>query len=381
MAWDLCQTPQVSRLRDISLACTPSRFVPHGQAANRFQHSVGASVLARRLSEQEEELRGYRQLLVAACLLHDSGSPPFSHVAEPFLYQKTGQHHEQAVGEILKDQNLQSILASYDISPEAVSETISGRGPVGDLIAGSIDLDNIDNSLHLLISLGYQGKLPYSPKRLLEYIHYTDGEAWIELTDQSMSQLLGWRAARRELYDRLGSLVYLASTSMLYRSLELADLQEVIGEEFFSLGENEALIRIQESGEGPNRLLSDLAHWRQYPCLLFQASEQEDPRLSPLYGDVDGRRKAADQVADSLSLQPHQVCLYVGKEKGHRAIELPMRGELQEAAKQTFSAGNARQKVALFVDKQAAVTSNEAEQAFKDLLQDLPEGEPSHCFF
>lgn len=383
MAWDLCQTPELSRLRDISLACTPSRFVPHGQAASRFQHSVGASVLARRLCELNPELQSAKEVLVAACLLHDSASPPFSHVSEPFLFERTGLHHEQAVAEVLSEgSSPRRVLDDFSISSEAVADTICGRGAYGPLVAGSIDLDNLDNSLHLLISLGYTGRLPYNPLQLVEAIGFEDGEAFISLDDQSFQQLLGWRAARRELYSRLGSLVYLASTSMLYRAVDLVDSSGDLPDSFFSLDETEALAFL-ESHARARKLIEDLKLWRQYACRMWLFLDEEDPRAATLYGDVSSRRSAADAMADALLVPRTDLCLYVGREKGHRAIDLPFRGpsSLTLAAEQAFAATSPRQQAAVFIDKRHDLSPERVKAAYEEMLSGLPEGPPTHSFF
>jgi HD superfamily phosphohydrolase len=384
MAWDLYQTPEVSRLRDISLACTPSRYVPHGQAANRFQHSVGASVLARMLCSSQEELKDKQNLLVACCLLHDSASPPFSHIAEPFLHALTGQHHEQAVaGIIQKEGPVREALTEHSVSPEQVIETICGQGLYGPLMAGSIDLDNLDNSLHLLISLGFAGKLPYSPKRLVKAFRFENSKASIALDELSLQQLLGWRAARSELYGRPGSLVYLSSTSMLYRAIDLCDQQTALGEDFFSLDETQALAHLQESCEQSRMLLESLATWRQYPCLLWLASSEQDPRVSAIYGDTEARRRAANRLAEILDIPAHHLCLYAGKAKGNKAIDLPFEGQKQlvAAAEQAFAATAPGQQVSVFIEKSHALSSQRVMAAWQVVLDSLPEAPESHCFF
>ena len=410
MAWDLCQTPELSRLRDISLACTPSRFVPHGQAANRFQHSVGVSVLARMLVSNNPELSEVRDLLVAACLLHDAASPPFSHVAEPFLFARTGLHHEQAVAELLADEatlvsseeelltekidgsqasslsnnsQARQVLERYSVDPEAVIDVICGRGIYGPLVAGSIDLDNLDNSLHLLISLGFTGRLPYKPKQLVKAFGFQDQQAYINLDENTFQQLLGWRATRGELYSRLGSLVYLASTSMLYRAIELVDGAGYLPDNFFSMDETQALVTLKAAHSGANKLLSSLELWQQYPCHLWNFAGQEDPRVSALYGDVIARRSATDSLAELLSVPTEDLCLYAGRKQGHKAIKLPFHGpqNLTDAALEAFQSTSACQQVAVFIDKRHQLSPDKVQAAFSELLKDLPDGPPSPYFF
>ena len=98
---ELFQPPQLARLRDISLSAVPTIMLPWGKIASRFEHSVGVAHLAKLVAEQTNfSISG--QDLIFAGLLHDVGSPPFSHLTEIFLEEKLGKTHEQFVEEVLE---------------------------------------------------------------------------------------------------------------------------------------------------------------------------------------------------------------------------------------------------------------------------------------
>src|SRR3989344_9426960 len=84
---ELFQTPELARLRDISLSAVPTIMLPWGKIASRFEHSVGVAHLAKLVMEKSQ-FADIGIDLVFAGLLHDIGSPPFSHLTEIFLEEK-----------------------------------------------------------------------------------------------------------------------------------------------------------------------------------------------------------------------------------------------------------------------------------------------------
>lgn len=385
LSWELYQSEHFSRLRDISLSSVPSRFMPHGQACSRFQHSVGVAYLARKLCERRPFLRPHRNLLIAACLCHDIGSPPFSHVAEIFLQNMTRATHEQQTARMLRNgSELHTILSRYDIDGQEVAQIVLGtHNPLGPLVAGTIDLDNIDNSLHLLVSLGYQNPLPYHPLELIQAFHFSGGRP--SLDSRHLSKILGWAEARRALYDLLHSKPNLSSASMLYRALELAYSHGDLAPSFFRLGESDALHHLHNNcGRGVGSLIDALLCWRQYPLVHEQSSEKEDPRIAALYGDWQARKNLADHLAHELNLRPHELALYVGRDHGEKSISLPFTGPSVDAAEALFKDRRGRQKLVIFAHERSGEVHKvdaegripRLERALKEALQNLPSDAP-----
>jgi HD superfamily phosphohydrolase len=352
MSWDLYQTEALARLRDISLSSIPSRFAPHGMAASRFHHSVGVAHLARKLCSWRRGLAPYRELLIASALCHDIGSPPFSHISELFFHDLTGRTHEQQTAKLLaKGTELHKLLHAYNVNAKDVVAVVNGKHePLGPLIAGSIDLDNIDNSLHLLVSLGYHDYLPYHPLQLLKAFRFRGGV--LALDADYLSEIFGWAEARRTLYALLGAEPNLSSASMLYRALEYAYAEGALSEKFFRLGESDALYHLRyECGHETRLLVNRLLRWKQYPEVYNISPAIEDPRIVSLYSDWRLRRDFSNQVASELGLAAHELCLYAGRSRGEKNITLPFVGENADAATALFRDRVGAQRLTIFAHK------------------------------
>lgn len=392
LAWDLYQTEALARLRDISLSSTPSRFIPHSSPASRFQHSVGVSVLVRRLCELRPHFRPYRSLLIGAALCHDAGSPPFSHIAEVFLYQLTGRTHEQQLQELLQPNGeLAAVLEHYEVDPQEVLATVCGRQrPVGELVAGSIDLDNCDNSVHLLSSYGYHAQLPYHPLELIGAFDLIDGR--LVLDSAYLHPLLGWAEARRQLYGILEGEVHLSAATMLYRALELAFARGALDERFFWRGESDALYALQtDCGEDVGELVGHANRWRHYPLLYRKQQAEADPRVAAIYSDWQARFELANRIASELDLPPHHLAVYVGRCQKEKRIHLPFVGPRAEAAARLFPGSDGQQLVAVFCHKRHLTSGGEtlrrrAACVVEQVLAELPEpsgtdASQQHVFF
>lgn len=383
MAWDLYQTGPLARLRGISLSSTPSIFAPHGMAASRFQHSVGVSYLARLWSEKH--FGAANNTLVAAALCHDTGSPPFSHIAEIFSYDLLGKTHEQLTADVLADgSEIADVLTSYEVNPREVVSIVNGHhDPFGPLMAGSIDLDNIDNSLHLLVSLGFHERQPYDPVDVLDAIDFVDGH--VVLKADHLKCLLGWAEARRRLYDILHAEPNLSAATMLYRALEFAYDAELLDEAFFNLTEPDALYVLRERCGRPTKELIDrLIRWGHFPIAFSALNDEEDLRLVSLYEDWSLRKTFTDNIATELGLPSHDLSLYVGRDRGEKNVTLPFIGDNADSAKQLLSGHTGKQRLSVFAAPNSGVdiSSKRIGSIVDELIADLPESDgPKHAFY
>lgn len=348
LAWDLFQTDAAARLRDISLSSVPAQFSPHGMPASRFQHSAAVSHLAYLVSEHLGLSTEQRNVLVASAILHDSGSPPFSHIAEAFMHHITGNHHEAEVQRVLeKDQSVVQVLNGYNVDPDAVMQTVTGRhSQLGSLMAGTIDLDNIDNSLHLLHSLTGINPLPYRPEELIGAFCWEGDNLCLD--SSYLSQVLAWEDTREKLYRVLYQPVNLSAAASLYRAMELAFKAGDLGEEFFHLGEGPALEYLKVCNSGSREIVHALSTWHHYPQTVRIDGCPVDESFLDLAGDWEVGFEIANLIAADLDLEPYQVALYIGVDRGARKIDLPWTGSRSEAAGGLFREHTARGRVALF---------------------------------
>lgn len=374
--WDLFQSQPLTRLRDISLSSNPARFSAHSTAASRFKHSVGVAYLAEKLVEWNPSLEDHRELLMSAAICHDIGSPPFSHVAEIFMYDILHRTHEQETEILLAPgSELYKILVVNDINPLDVINIINGEGKLGPLIAGSIDLDNIDNSIRLLHSIGYPAN-QYDPTKIIQAYCWPEDNKQVHLDTAYLADLIGWIETRRELYAILRTETHLSSTSMLQRAMEFAFEGNHINEDFFQLNESEALYALANlSGSKAAKLINHALTWNHYHLCYEQDNTEEDLRLSSFYDNWRARKEFTDTLADSLRMPREDVVIYVGKNRGEKEIRLPFYGDNATEVKTLFSSKPGVQKLSIFFLKDHIKTldSKKVSDTVEGMIEDLPE--------
>lgn len=169
---DLIETRELQRLRHIKLMGV-SYVVYPGADHNRFSHSLGVTFLTKRILAQTEGFRGdsrfrtlltglkeYRELLLAAALLHDIGHFPLSHLLESFTHQS----HEDWTVKLIRDpasEVHQALRAADPRYPDQVAQIISRTFKPSfavKLISSQLDVDRLDyllrDSYHTGVSYG-----------------------------------------------------------------------------------------------------------------------------------------------------------------------------------------------------------------------------------
>lgn len=186
---DLMETLEIQRLNGIKQLGLTYLVFP-GANHTRIEHSLGASHLAKRISDVLSFEDSEKDLLVTAALLHDVGHGPFSHTLETTLEQSIGMDHvdftkkivageEDSVGEEERKafpqvKRIHEVLENHDIDPREVSDLIATsklpqstalhvdngqkffneKRYLGQLINSPIDIDQID---YLLRDAYYTG--------------------------------------------------------------------------------------------------------------------------------------------------------------------------------------------------------------------------------
>ncbi len=155
---EVIDTPAFQRLRRIKQLGFANLVYP-GANHTRFEHSLGAMHLARKLVESKE--------VVAAALLHDIGHTPFSHSGEKIIERYARRRHED-VKEIVKE-NFEDIFDKHGIETRKVVKKIK-ESPV----SGDIDVDRMD---YLVRDSYYTGVAygVFDVQRLIEKMYF-DGK-------------------------------------------------------------------------------------------------------------------------------------------------------------------------------------------------------------
>ena len=130
--------PQLQRLRRVKQLGFISLIYP-GANHSRFEHSIGTMHLASKLAEQLELDDHDKELVRMAGLLHDAGHGPFSHVSEAVF----DVPHEELTGFIVTKTSLADKL-SEKFNTQEIVDIINGKGRLGPIISGELDMDRMD---------------------------------------------------------------------------------------------------------------------------------------------------------------------------------------------------------------------------------------------
>jgi hypothetical protein len=222
----LTATPEVQRLRHVRLSNIDSLSMPGIANLSRYEHVLGVAYLASRIGLRRRLADADHLALMAAALLHDWAITAFGHlVEEAFQYLSINFHHERKLDHLLHgDRNgdtlgpelqilagRQAGLPSWaravagrdeEAMLERIGSLIQGRGSLGKLVSGEMDLDNIDNVYRIAFHMG----LPIDralPLRLVEGIVDLDDGGSPVFARSVASDVAAWVETRRKVYSHL----------------------------------------------------------------------------------------------------------------------------------------------------------------------------------
>src|SRR4051812_46949142 len=149
LLFKLVNAAEFQRLRRIRQLGMASLAYP-GADHSRYSHSLGVMQTARLMLGQLRHAvsidEGEETACLAACLLHDLGHGPFSHVFE----RVSGVGHEGLTKKVILDDesDVHRVLVGHDASlPERVVDLLEGRSPrpfFCDVLASQLDADRFD---------------------------------------------------------------------------------------------------------------------------------------------------------------------------------------------------------------------------------------------
>lgn len=322
----LFQTKELARLRHVSLSAIPTWTIPTGVCASKFEHSVGVAHLARVVSERPEFKEVSRDLYFAA-LAHDLGTPPFSHASEHFQVKLTGKNHEVFAEEIIEGGEFAKEVKRQDGDINRVIAFVKGEDkPLSDLVNGSIDIDNLDNTLRYGLSMGLLHEAQYLPEELARAYAIRDRK--LVLLAEYAAGIEGWEKTRRAVYEFVYGGINLSAGMMLVRALDFASREGEINRDYFLMTDSEAFTYLANECNTKTRTLIERAdQWIFYPRVYnFRDAEVSDGFVSYVL-DSDNRGRLADEISAELGISQEDVCVYMGKDKGFKKIHLPIVGD------------------------------------------------------
>ena len=194
-ALKIIDTKEFQRLRHIKQLGTVYLVYP-GANHTRFEHSIGAYYLANEISNKLE-LESDKDELKIAALLHDIGHGPFSHLLEdlPNIYWS---HEEESIN-IIKNTIISDKLAEEGLNISKVCEYILGKGNLGRIISGDLDVDRMD---YILRDSHYTGVgVTYDFHRIVNTMELLNDSVVIK--EKGIIAVEGFLIARHVMYSRV----------------------------------------------------------------------------------------------------------------------------------------------------------------------------------
>ncbi len=137
---DLMETLEMQRLSGIKQLGLTYLVFP-GANHTRLEHSLGATHLAKKISDALSLDDSDRNLIVSAALLHDVGHAPFSHTLESTLEKAIGMDHVDLTKKIVTGEEdnvseeerkafpqakrIHEVLEKHDLDPKEISDLIA----------------------------------------------------------------------------------------------------------------------------------------------------------------------------------------------------------------------------------------------------------------
>lgn len=160
--------PQFQRLRRIKQLGLISLIYP-GATHTRFEHCLGTMNLGSKLAEELELDQDDVELIRISALLHDIGHGPFSHVSEGVL----SFPHEELTRYVVTQTSIRDLLEEkFDVNE--IADIINGKGHLGPIVSGELDVDRMDYLLRDSHNTGVSyGIIDY--ERIISNLKLEDG--------------------------------------------------------------------------------------------------------------------------------------------------------------------------------------------------------------
>lgn len=322
---DLVKTPEFQRLRNIKQLGLAYLVYP-GANHSRFEHSLGAWNVAKRLTQEVELSEDDSMLLQVGALLHDIGHGPFSHTFESIYKHYVKEHDHMRLGQdiilgrinITESENggrIPEIIESYgyNFTPKDVANLILGQSRekyLGQMLHGDVDVDQID---YLIRDAHYTGVAHgiIDLERLLKVLRIHDGELVVD--EKGIEAVEGMMVARSLMYSR----VYFHHTvkiaeGMLTRALEFA-MEEGYLWDFWKMTDCRVLVELEDLEGLPAEMVRSVKYRELYKAAVLanadELSPEEKKELLTAYRNVKKRQEIERNLADAVGAREGEVIL------------------------------------------------------------------------
>ena len=171
------------------------------------------SKLAKKLELENDE----QDLIRISALLHDIGHGPFSHVSEGVLSVK----HEELTKYVIKHTSLRDLVdEKFDVNE--ITDIITGKGYLGPIVSGELDVDRMDYLLRDSHNTGVAyGIIDY--ERIISNLKLEDG---LVLDIKGVQAAEGALVSRYFMYPS----VYQHHTTRIVNSMFQRSLKQILNE-------------------------------------------------------------------------------------------------------------------------------------------------------
>ncbi|MDE2808469.1 MAG: HD domain-containing protein [Gemmatimonadota bacterium] len=272
----LLALPEVQRLRYIRMCNINSLLITGASEISRFEHTIGVLHLANEWADENGVDQNRKRDLLAAAVLHDVLTGPFGHSFQYVLEDATNEeshflHEDVALGAAENYYKLIPTAAQFAGvkfgAPELlkerweqISKIIDGSGSLGPILAGTMDLDNLDNVVRLAYHAGLAGQEDIDAVlRIARGIQPGSSTGYLRTRANVVDDIVRWQGVRKGLYEfLLLDWAEFSAKAMLTRAVERAMASEILGVNSWSYTDDELLRHLEETAIGEYQDIADL---------------------------------------------------------------------------------------------------------------------------
>lgn len=271
--WGIIRSPEVQRLRNIRMCNINSLLVSGASEISRFEHIIGVFRLAQEWTRHHRISGTDAEVVHAAALLHDFQTGPFGHSMEYILTDnEVGEFKHEDVSDGSRRLFLQKIRQNASFAGAQfstprllaplwprITEAIRGQGRFGPLIAGTMDLDNIDNVVRLAMHVGVAS---HEDAEICLGLARDLGlsDSVLSISNKSIELVHRWQSIRTRLYQLLlHDWAEFSAKAMLTAMIELAVSAGLLGPDSWVLTDDALLAHLTRDSVGEHQKISELA--------------------------------------------------------------------------------------------------------------------------
>lgn len=331
--YGLIRLAEVQRLRYVRMCNINSMLVTGASEISRFEHTLGVLYLAQVWCKANAVAAPISRDIRAAAVLHDMQTGPFGHSMQYVL--EDNENEDDFIHEDLshgwRSTYHQELLAGASFAGRAfgapkylsdrwekVTSIIRGDGIHGPLIAGTMDLDNIDNVVRLAYHVGVADRKDAAiPVLLAQAMKCAGGK--VSMPASCVPAIERWQSIRRRLYELLLlDWAEFSAKAMLTRAIEEAARMEIIGADSWVRTDSEFLENLEQQAVGDAQEVRELIRRLRRGDLYEPVALLRTPSIE-LYSSLNtsqAKRELEQELTQSMQAKGLKPLVHFILDKG-----------------------------------------------------------------